>query len=149
VPEDNALFELVTHVDILAPADRVWSILTDFAAYPSWNPFIKRIEGPLALGERLEAVLQAGDAKPMTFRPHVVRLEPGRAFAWLGRLGLPWIFDGEHRFELAPTAGGTRLTHAERFSGLLVPFFRGTLDGKTRAAFEAMNAALKARAEAG
>jgi hypothetical protein len=35
-----------------------------------------------------------------------------------------------------------------RFSGALVPFMKKGLDTKTRAGFDAMNTALKARAEA-
>jgi uncharacterized protein YndB with AHSA1/START domain len=30
--------ELGTEVEIAAPPERIWEILTDFAAYPDWNP---------------------------------------------------------------------------------------------------------------
>ncbi len=58
------------------------------------------------------------------------------------------LFDGEHRFAIEPTAGGSRLVQEERFTGLLVTFLarglrRGTLPG-----FERMNEALKRRVEA-
>lgn len=57
--------------------------------------------------------------------------------------------DGEHYFQLqARDGGGTRLLHGERFSGLLLPLLKSNLQGPTRAGFEAMNLALKARAEA-
>jgi hypothetical protein len=36
---------------------------------------------------------------------------------------------------------------SEKFGGILVPFLRKMLDTSTRAGFEALNAALKARAE--
>lgn len=38
---------------------------------------------------------------------------------------------------------GVTLVHGERFSGLLVPFFRSRLDASTLPGFEAMNQALK------
>ena len=44
--------------------------------------------------------------------------------------------------------GHVRFHQWERFGGVLVPFLRKMLDTSTRAGFEAMNAALKARAEA-
>jgi hypothetical protein len=101
------------------------------------------------VGERLTNRLQPPGGKAMTFRPTVTAVEPNRTFEWLGRLGLPGIFDGRHRFELEATAsGGTRLVHTEHFRGILVRFMRKSLDTKTLQGFELMNAALKTRAEA-
>ena len=37
--------EVFSEIDIQAPAERVWQVLTDFASYPEWNPFIRRING--------------------------------------------------------------------------------------------------------
>ena len=84
----------------------------------------------------------------MTFRPTVTEVKTERVFEWLGRLGLPGIFDGRHRFEIEPTPGGSRFTQSEVFNGVLVRFMRKSLDNQTMKGFEAMNAALKARAEA-
>jgi hypothetical protein len=61
---------------------------------------------------------------------------------WLGRVGLPGLFDGEHGFRLEAVAGGCRLHHGERFSGLLVPLFGRMLDA-TEQGFGALNQALK------
>jgi hypothetical protein len=76
-------------------------------------------------------------------------LVEARSFEWLGRLALPGVFDGRHRFELTPTrSGGTVVTHSEHFTGVLVPVMRRSLDKDTVAGFAAMNTALKRRAEA-
>jgi hypothetical protein len=84
----------------------------------------------------------------MTFRPTVLTVEPNRELRWLGRLLLPGLFDGEHSFRLEPLATGrVRLVQAERFTGLLVPILGGML-GNTERGFQAMNQALKERAEA-
>jgi uncharacterized protein YndB with AHSA1/START domain len=40
--------------EIEAPPDVVWRVLTDFAAYPEWNPFIVRIGGDLTVGQVLD-----------------------------------------------------------------------------------------------
>ena len=140
--------ELHTQIDIDAAPERVWEVLTDFPAHPQWNPFIREIAGEVREGAGLVVVLGPPGGKPMTFRPTVVQAEAARAFAWLGTLGAPWIFRGEHRFRLEPLPdGGTRLHHGEVFGGLLVPLMRRSLETDTRAGFEAMNAALKARCE--
>ena len=143
------LLAISTSIDINAPDARVWDVLTDFAAYPRWNPFIRRVDGVLAPRARLSVRIQPPGGRVMRFRPTVLRVEPEREFAWRGRTFVPGLFDGEHFFLLEPAgAGAVRFIHGERFRGLLVPFLRRTLDTTTRRGFEAMNAALKARVEA-
>ena len=85
----------------------------------------------------------------MTFRPRVTVVEPGVALEWFGRFALPGLFSGRHRFDLSPTADGTRLVHSEAFRGGLVPILRASLDGPTQRGFVAMNQALAVRAGAG
>jgi uncharacterized protein YndB with AHSA1/START domain len=50
--------ELRREVEIEAPPERVWAVVTDFAAYPEWNPFIGRISGDLQEGARLEVRIE-------------------------------------------------------------------------------------------
>ncbi len=78
----------------------MWQSLTDFDAFPGWNPFIRRIRGELKVGSKLEVFLQPSGTRGMTFRPTVKRIEVNRGLRWLGRLGIPWLCDGEHIFEL-------------------------------------------------
>jgi hypothetical protein len=136
-----------TATDIRAPAARIWSILTDFPAYPAWNPFITAAEGELRPGARLRITTAPTGHRPMTFRPVVLVVAPERELRWLGRLLLPGLFDGEHAFGIEQLAETCRFLHAERFSGVLVPLFGEGLFEATRQGFEAMNAALKRRAE--
>jgi hypothetical protein len=157
---------LVTNINISAPPPLVFSILTDTAAYPSWNPFILSItpQPPstrIALHTRLTNVLDSNVLKltspepaPMTFTPTVTDYVQDSTFAWLGKLGIGGLFDGEHRFTLRETAAGCELRHEERFSGAVVWLGRMTGGGwysnliaNTTAGFNAMNAALKERAE--
>jgi hypothetical protein len=140
--------ELHTEILIDAPPATVWAVLTDFADYPDWNPFLTSSMGTLAVGERLVIRLAPPGGKRVTFKPTVTEVDSGRSFEWLGRLVLPGVFDGRHRFALLPEGDGTRLLQTERFAGVLVPLMRRSLDTHTRAGFEAMNHALKARAEA-
>jgi hypothetical protein len=139
--------ELRHDIDIDAAPSAVWSVLTATAEYPSWNPFILRLEGQLREGERLGVRIQPSGGRPMNFKPTVLAVKPDRELRWLGHLLVPGLFDGEHRFLLEEAGEGrTRFTQAERFTGLLVPLFRGTLD-KTEAGFGQMNEALKRKAE--
>jgi hypothetical protein len=140
--------ELRTSIEIDATPERVWEILTDFDSYPDWNPFIRSARGKAEAGAKLENRLEPPGGRAMTFKPTVLVAEPARELRWLGRLLLTGVFDGEHIFRIEPLEGGrTRFVQAERFSGVLVPLFGKTLE-RTRRGFEAMNEALKQRAEA-
>ena len=139
---------LRTTIDIDTPASVVWDVLTDLDAYPDWNPFIVSASGTVATGERLVNRVEPPGGRGMTFKPTVTEVEDGRTFEWLGRLGMPGIFDGRHRFELSERDGRTTLEHSEEFSGILVRFMRKSLDRHSLDGFEALNAALKERAEA-
>jgi len=143
------MYEIRTEIEIAASPERVWSVLMDFASHPQWNPFVRKIEGKAAVGERLEIAVQPQGGGGMTFRPTVLAVVPNREFRWLGRLLLPGIFDGEHYFLIEPIApGSVRFVHGERFSGLLVALAKSSLEKGTMPGFEAMNRALKQRAEA-
>ena len=39
------IHHLYTEIQIDASADQVWAILSDFASYPQWNPFITSMVG--------------------------------------------------------------------------------------------------------
>jgi len=136
---------IATAIDIAAPTAAVWSVLLDFAAYPDWNPFIRRLQGEARVGERLEVTVQPPNRRAMTFRPSVLAADSGE-LRWRGRVLMPGLFDGEHTLRLELQPSGCRLHHIETFSGLLVPLFGGML-ADTERGFTAMNEALKRRVE--
>ena len=139
--------ELRREIEIDAPPERIRAVVTDFGAYPDWNPFIRRISGELREGARLEVRIEPPGCAHDDVQAHrSLRRGESRA-AWLGRLLLPGVFDGEHSLRIEPLDGGrSRFVQSERFSGFLVGLFKGTL-AKTEAGFEQMNTRLKARAE--
>lgn len=140
--------ELVTTISIDAAPERVWEVLTDFERYSEWNPFM-RIIGRATEGARIAVELRPPEGRGAAFRPTVTAAEYGREFRWVGHLGVPGLFDGEHRFVLEPDADGgrTTLTHAETFRGVLSGLLFGTVGENAEAGFRRMNEALKARAE--
>ena len=134
-------------VDIQSPAATVCQMVTDTDRYADWNPFMPRLSGRLAPGERLTLSVRPG-TRTMTFRPTVLAFEDGALIRWRGRLGMPGLFDGEHELRLEPSPdGGTRFVQRETFTGLLVPMMPRVLDD-TATGFAAMNTALRDRAVA-
>lgn len=135
--------EIHTSIIINASTARVWEVLTDFENYHQWNPFIKSIEGSVLLGNKIKVEV-AGSS----FKPKVLVFTEMRELKWLGHFLIKGLFDGEHRFELQELSNGqTRFLHSEKFAGLLLPLLVKKLDTELFAGFEAMNTALKNRAE--
>lgn len=129
---------------IQATAERIWAILTEAAAYPQWDPNAERIEGRIALGERITAYtkLSPGRAFPVTVSEFV----PGQKMTWTGGLPLG-LFKGVRTFTLTPQRDGTvQFTVREVFTGLLLPVFSRSLPDMT-VPFAAFVAGLKRRAE--
>lgn len=140
--------EIRTDIGISAPAETVWRILTDFSRYPEWNPFIRSVEGVAEEGARLKIRLEPPGGRAMSFKPTVLRVVPRRELRWRGRLLLPGVFDGEHVFALEEDGGGSvRFVQGEVFRGVLVPALWRFVGESTHAGFEAMNEAMKRRAE--
>ncbi|MFB6959383.1 SRPBCC family protein [Streptomyces sp. NPDC056309] len=142
---------LTASIEIEATPEQVWAVLTDFDAYPRWNPFITEAAVTSDDGLRQGATMrnrleQKGETT--TFTPTVLEASAGRELRWLGKVGPGWIGDGEHRFVIERTGRDTvRLTQSEEFSGVAVPFVADSLRNDTLPQFRAMNSALKERAE--
>jgi hypothetical protein len=132
-------------IDIDASPGAVWAVLSDFAAFEEWNPFMT-IEGKVtAVGDRFKVTIRPPNRRAMTFTPTVTEYESGMSIGWLGRFLVPRMLDGAHSLRIEPLPGGrVRFTQRETFRGILVPFMRGMLRD-TDAGFTAMNEALRAR----
>ncbi len=106
--------EINTEIKINATAETVWKVLTDFEAYPHWNPFIKSITGTPKIDKKIKVTFQS-----MTFTPKVLVFDKNKEFRWLGKLWIKNLFDGEHIFKIKDHQDGSvTLEHNERFSGI-------------------------------
>lgn len=140
--------QLHTQIRIQATPQQVWTVFSDFETYPQWNPFIKKVKGTMKPGGKLDIRLEQPGSKGMNIAPNLLAFEPGKELRWIGHLLVPGIFDGEHCFELHDNGdGSTTFIQRENFKGILLPFLKKMLNTQTRAGFELMNQALKARVE--
>ncbi len=140
--------EIKKEVLINATPEKVWAVLTDFENYPAWNPFIKSVEGKAEVGSKITVTIMQSADKGTTFKPTVLTVVAAKELSWLGRLLLPGIFDGKHKFELIDNRNGTTtFRQSEKFSGILVPLFKKQLENNTAMGFEGMNKKLKEFAE--
>lgn len=135
-------------VDIDASAAMVWAILTDFASYKRWNPFIRAIAGAPGTGSRLTLTLQCQGCQPLSTGCTLTFVREPRELRWRRKRIAAVLYATEHRFRIEPLpAGGVRFHQSEQIEGLLASLLgRGKLRA-TEQDFHAMNYALKARAE--
>ena len=140
--------EIHTEIGINASPEKVWNILTDFSAFPEWNTFMPSAEGELEEGARLNVVVRPMGGKGMTIKPTVLKVDENRELRWRGALLLNGLFSGEHSFIIQGVSEGkVRFMHSESFKGVLAPLMWPIIRKSTRRGFEAMNEALRDRAE--
>jgi hypothetical protein len=140
--------EVRTEIEIKSYPESVWKILTDFATYDQWNPFINEIIGLPTEGSKIDISIETPSGKNRKYSPRITKVEEGRELRWFGKSSLPGFLNAEHIFtieELQP--GRVRFTQREVFDGLLIRLFGKGLDVDVRQGFQDMNEALKKRAE--
>ena len=105
-------------VDIQAPPDRVWSVMSDVERWREWTPTVTSIErvdpGPFAVGTRL--LIRQPKFPPAEWQ--LTELDEGRTFTWVTR-GPGVLVTAGHGVEARE--GGSRATLSLKFSGLLGP----------------------------
>jgi uncharacterized protein YndB with AHSA1/START domain len=108
-------------LEIGAPVETVWGLLTAIDRWPSWNPDVKSvsIEGPAVEGASFR-----WKAGPSTIRSSIVRVDPPRLIAWTGStLGIKAI----HLWRLEPKNGATLVRTEESYDGLVARLLRRSL----------------------
>jgi hypothetical protein len=135
-------------IEIRAPLDAVWQILTDFSAYPEWNPHIRKVRGTPRVGKRITIHSRPPGGRTVVLRPVVVAWSPPTELRWRGTFLSRFLFSGEHGFKLEELAGTrVRFHQDETFTGVLVPLYARLRLPKTRDGFTQVNEALRERAE--
>ena len=137
-----------TEIKIRAKPEKVWDVLTKFSDYEEWNPVMTRIIGEAGLGKKIEVHIRTIKGKNRTYHPTITRFDINKELRWQGRSFLPGIFKGERIFEIKEISSEEiSLIHLEVFRGIGVKLLGNRLDEDLQQSFEAMNIALKARAE--
>lgn len=140
-----AVKELSASIAIKSTPAKIWSILTDAGAYPSWNTTMTKLEGTIALGEKLKIHAKLSPDRPFPVR--VAELEPDKRMVWRGGMPIGFLFKGERTFTLTPGADDTvELRMREVFTGLFSPLIEKSIPD-LQPAFEEFAACLKRRAE--
>lgn len=128
-------------IEIASEPDAVWDVLTDFAAWPSWNPDVKSMAFEGGLAEGAEFRWKAG---PGTITSTIRRVERPLLIGWTGKtLGMSAV----HVYRLERRDGGTLVTTEESFDGPIARLARRPLRRMLTTSLEAGLRALKTRVE--
>ena len=114
-------------IDISAPPDIVWSVISGVERWHEWTPSITSVRllgGPLEIGRR--ALIKQPRFPPALWT--VTAIEPGRSFTWR-TTGPGMRVHGDHRVEPAP--GGARATLTLQYEGLVGRFLARMTRGIT------------------
>jgi hypothetical protein len=129
---------------INAPPDRIWAILTDGAAYPSWDSGVERVEGTIAAGETIRVYSEVSPGR--AFPVKVGDVVAGQRMTWSSGMPLG-LFRGARTFRLDPAEGGVRFTMREEYTGPLAGLITRSIPD-LGPSFTKFANGLKARAEA-
>jgi len=133
-------------VQIAAPADRVWAVMSDIERWPEWTPTVTSVMrtngGPFQIGARVH--MRQPRLPPADWV--VTALHEGRGFDWESR-GPGIRVLAQHIIE--PSVDGTRVTLSVQYDGLLGGILGRLIAGINRRYIALEADGLKRRVEAG
>ncbi len=131
-------------IDILAPPDVVWAVMSDGERWHEWTASVTSVrrldDGPLRIGSR--ALIRQPRFPPAVWT--VTTLEPGRRFVWKSGMPGMWVY-GDHSVERI--ADGTRATLRLSYDGLLARLMGRMTRGITTRYLDMEASGLKQRSE--
>jgi hypothetical protein len=135
-------------VEIQAPAETIWALVSDLEGWNRWNPIYRDASSALGLGETVTATVTIPGANPNTFTAEISAWEPNKKFGWYSS-----ALDGQMqmtRYMEIEKVGDRRcvFVNGELFGGQLGPSIMGGMAAGIQDGFRLMNEALKAAAEA-
>jgi hypothetical protein len=137
--------EYHTEIIIDVPIDRVWKALTDFSAYPEWNPLVSWLKGDFRTDGQIAMFIIPLNR---SFNATLKTVDRDKEFTWIGVEIAPWFLSGEHYYRLEQISDtSTRLLHGEYFRGVGSAFIDKSMLHNMKNAFIEHNLRLKERVE--
>ncbi|CAN5552131.1 SRPBCC domain-containing protein [soil metagenome] len=134
-------------IGVQAPADLVWEVISDFAAWGQWNPVHPRIEGEMRIGTTL-TVAFVSEGEVVTLKPIVQDWVPYEQLHWRTKR-LKGFVTAIRYIEIDKKGDESSIfSNGELFIGPLVRFVSRAERRRLRAAFTIMGEALRDHVEA-
>jgi uncharacterized protein YndB with AHSA1/START domain len=143
--------KIATEIALQAPQERVWNILTDFAAYPEWNRLMKAVRGQAAPDAAIEVDLQYWGKPVQTVAGKITGYMAPKYLSWtyVHKLGA-WFLASEHVLRLKEKDDGRVIFFQEVYhTGLGLRFRRRDVEHYVRLSLDKLNDDLKHRLSEG
>jgi uncharacterized protein YndB with AHSA1/START domain len=130
-----------SEIDVQAPPEVVWDVLTDFERWPEWNPDVKSlsIEGPVAPGTQFR-----WNTGPLRITSTLREVKRPWSIGWTGKaFGIGAV----HMWRFEPRQGGTLVHTEESWEGPLPGLLPGRMQKALQQSFDNAMPHLKAEAE--
>ncbi len=135
-------------VEINAPIDVVWAVLTDVSRYGEWNPFTTEVRTDFKMGSPVDMQVAMG-RRMLKITEYLCAFEEPRLIAWQKSLGPRWWLHALREQHLEPLSETScSYYNSDRLTGVLAPVVAATSGGYMRRGFEGVATGLKAQAEA-
>jgi len=130
-----------SEIEVAAPPEIVWEVLTDIPRWSAWNSDVKSasLEGPLAEGTKFR-----WKSGPGRITSTLQSVEPPHVIAWTGKT---FGIEAKHIYRLERRGDATMVSSEESWDGLLVRLLRRSTTKMLQKAVESGLVHLKREAE--
>lgn len=141
-------FVIDIDVEINAPAELVWQVITDFARYGEWNPFVPECRSSLVPGEPIDMLVRVSGTTPRRQREWIRSHTPGHELSYTMKPVPLGTLHSLRSHTITPiTADRTRYESHFELAGWLHPLVVALLGKNLRRGFAGMTAGIQKQAE--
>ena len=134
-------------IGVAASSETIWEVIADLERWGEWNPMHPEARGVIGIGAPLEVAEVIGGEPGRLHQVVVPDWTPELQLIWTNRRA--FMARSTRYFEIEKLSeGGCILANGEIFEGFRGKTWARRRRAAFRAAFEAVNEAIKARAEA-
>ena len=132
-------------IGIQAPAEAIWSVISDIEGWSRWNPLYPKASGALSIGGQLTLELAVPGQARRTIRPVILDWVPNDQIHW--RLSMLGGLVRTVRYIEIEILGESNciFSNGEVFAGPLGPLIARRLGGAVKRGFTEMGEAVKAQ----